>query len=105
MKTLFVSEEAALRLSLWDSTSDFQGGTAMCQKSIRNRLAALPAALFLVLWAAPTHAQSFNIDVGSDAGVGAGAPTAALGAAAAQFGHWNNVIGVGVGPIPLNNLG
>ncbi len=55
--------------------------------------------------AAAASGQSFNVDIGVAAGVGAGAPAVAFGAAAAQVGHWNNIVGAAAGPFALNNLG
>lgn len=65
---------------------------------------AAVAVIGMACAGAPTHAQSFNIDVNAAAGVGSGVPSSALAGAAGQTGIWNNLPATGAGPFALVTL-
>ena len=58
---------------------------------------ALPAASGAI-------AQSFNLDINTASGAGAGLPSAAFGGPAATPGSWNGIPASGAGPYALTNL-
>lgn len=65
---------------------------------------AITPALLTLACATGASAQSFNVDINSTSGFGAGVPATSYAGAAGQAGAWNSVLSSSPTTITLNNL-